>query len=220
MPGIPPRHPFVGANFALVGRGKQAQTIWGGRHAFTAADDVYCTRMNLNGRQRGFTMIELLVTMTVGAILMALAVPSFTAFLQSDRAMTQMASLAISLNIARSEAIKSDLPGGVIVCASTDNSTCNASNWATGWIVVSSAGGSPVTVVPPLSAGSTLTEASGLTSITFNSNGGVAAPAIFKLCDARGPAMARDAEVNVIGRIASSQVPGFKVDGVTALTCP
>ena len=176
--------------------------------------------MRLAERQRGFTLFELLVTMSVGAILMALAVPSFTTFLQNDREMTKMASLAISLNIARSEAIKSDLPGGVLACASTDNATCNATNWATGWIVVSSAGGAPVTVVPPLSAGSTLTEASGLTSITFNSNGGVAAPAIFKLCDSRGPTKARDVEVNVIGRIASSQAPGFKVDGVTALTCP
>jgi len=166
-------------------------------------------------------MIELLITVVVGAILLGLAVPSFTGFLQSDRALTQMASLAISLNIARSEAIKADLPGGVVVCPSTDNATCNSTNWANGWIVQSSAAGNPVlNAVPPISAGSTLTEASGLASVTYNSNGSVGAPATFKLCDSRGASMARTVEVNVIGRIASSQTPGFKVDGVTALTCP
>jgi len=132
-----------------------------------------------------------------------------------------LASLAISLNIARSEAIKADLPGGVVVCPSTDNATCNSTNWANGWIVQSSAAGNPVlNAVPPISAGSTLTEASGLASVTYNSNGSVGAPATFKLCDSRGASMARTVEVNVIGRIASSQTPGFKVDGVTALTCP
>ena len=169
-------------------------------------------------------MIELLVTMTVGAILMSLAVPAFTSFLRNDRGMTEMSSLAISLNIARSEAIKADIPGGVIVCASTDNATCNATNWSNGWIVINSAdltaNKPPLSVTPALPVGSTLTEASGLGSVVFRSNGRATATANFTLCDVRGVPTARDVEVNAIGRIASSQTLGKKVDGVTALTCP
>jgi Tfp pilus assembly protein FimT len=53
----------------------------------------------------------------------------------------QTNNLLLSLNAARSEAIKNDMTGGVSVCASTgagNPPTCDTANWAQGWIVLPS----------------------------------------------------------------------------------
>lgn len=170
-------------------------------------------------RPEGFTLVELMVTTAVAAILMAVAVPAFRTFLQNDRAMTQSTSLILSLNTARSEAIKQDVGGGVWVCQSSDGSTCTGSTaWAQGWIVVSSATGSvPTVVVPSLSTGSSVSEAGSATKVIFYSSGAVQAPVAFTLCDSRGATKARYVQVTVTGRVSSAV--GKDLTG-NALACP
>ena len=168
---------------------------------------------------RGFTLIEILVTMSVAGILTATAVPAFRSFLQNDRAMTQSTSLVLSLNVARSEAIKQDISGGVSVCPSTDGLTCSgASTWEQGWIVLGSAAGSvPTQVVPSLSTGTKLREAVNSTAVTFLSSGIVQAPAAFTLCDSRGASQGRYIQVTATGRVATAV--GKNLAG-NALVCP
>lgn len=57
-------------------------------------------------RSRGFSLIELMVAITILAILLAVAVPSFQDMIQKNRVRTAAADLSDSLNLARSEAIK------------------------------------------------------------------------------------------------------------------
>ena len=73
---------------------------------------------------RGFTAIEMLVTVSVLAILTAVASPSLAAFLNSQRVKTSSFDVYSSLMFARSEAIKrrSNIS---IVAGSTD--------WTSGW---------------------------------------------------------------------------------------
>ena len=167
----------------------------------------------------GFTLVEVLVTMSVAAVLTAVAIPSFKSFLQNDRAMTQSTSLVLSLNIARSEAIKQDISGGVAVCPSTGGLTCSgASTWEQGWIVLSTAAASvPTQVVPSLSIGTKLREAANSTAVTFLSSGIVLAPAAFTLCDSRGTSQGRYIQVTATGRVASAV--GKDLAGHT-LVCP
>ena len=85
-------------------------------------------------KQHGFTLVELLVTLSVAAILLSVGVPSFRDFVQNNRAATQANHLVLALNTARSESVKRG--SRVSVCSSTDQSTCSAStNWATGWVL-------------------------------------------------------------------------------------
>lgn len=78
-------------------------------------------------------MIELMVVLSIAAILASLAVPSFRSVIQNNRLTTQANELAGTLNFARSEAIKRG--GRVTVCASTNQATCTSGTaWGGGWI--------------------------------------------------------------------------------------
>lgn len=159
------------------------------------------------------------MTTVVAVILLTIAVPAFQNFLRNDRQWTIANSLVMDLNAARSEAIKQDTT--VSVCPTTNGTSCTAATtWSQGWIVLSSASGStPVLTQPALATGDTLTEASGLTAVTFLSTGMVSAQAAFTLCDSRGATQARYVQVGPTGSIASSSNVGQTLSGA-ALSCP
>ena len=95
--------------------------------------------MTYKERASGFTMMELLMVVTIAGILAAIGVPSFRYVTASNRIATELNALVGDLQFARSEAAKSGLP--VTVCASTDGATCaNSSTWNTGWIVFQAVG--------------------------------------------------------------------------------
>jgi len=84
--------------------------------------------------QRGFSLMELMFTITVLGILLGVAVPNFLEIVRNNRLVSQNNEFIGSLNLARSEALKRS--GSVSVCASADQATCSGStNWTTGWIV-------------------------------------------------------------------------------------
>lgn len=171
----------------------------------------------------GFTLIEMLVVMTVAAILLATGVPAFNSFIQNDRDITQINSLVLSLNYARSEAVKRNVATGITVCPSVDTQTCSGTVWANGWIVSdqSPAPNPPLQKVAALSGTNTVTATGSPTGVTFLSSGQVVPNVLttITICDPRGAAFARDVEINAAGRVSASQTPGHSVNG-TALTCP
>ncbi|MEO7387198.1 MAG: GspH/FimT family pseudopilin, partial [Gammaproteobacteria bacterium] len=129
---------------------------------------VVCRSFNLPTRNRGMTAVELLFTMAIAGLVMALAVPNFRDFIQNNRAAEEANALVGALALARSEAVTRGIP--VSVCSSTDNETCaDDPDWTTGWIVFTDAnvplgavdnGAIPDTVLralPELRTGSALT---------------------------------------------------------------
>lgn len=88
--------------------------------------------MNVNN---GFTLVELMVTVAVLAIVLSLGVPSYRTLIINNRLTTQANALAVSINLARSEAIKR---GVLIRVAVSDESN----HWEKGWrITVAAAEG-------------------------------------------------------------------------------
>jgi type IV fimbrial biogenesis protein FimT len=82
--------------------------------------------------QRGFTLLELMVTLAVAAILFSVAVPGFQSMVQRNRVITYTNDFIATVNFARSEAIRTGSP--VSICASSDGANCTGS-WSQGWIV-------------------------------------------------------------------------------------
>jgi type IV fimbrial biogenesis protein FimT len=87
-------------------------------------------------RARGYTLLELIITMSIAAILLTIAVPSFRYVTNSNRIAGEVNGLLGDLQFARAEAIKEGRT--VTVCVSVDGATCaNSTTWQSGWIVFS-----------------------------------------------------------------------------------
>ena len=81
-------------------------------------------------RPLGFTLIELIVTVALAAILLTIGVPSFQEMMRNNRAATHANEILTGLNFARSEAGKRGRD--VSICPATG---CGETNWSEGWIV-------------------------------------------------------------------------------------
>lgn len=82
---------------------------------------------NKPSKDIGVTLIELIVTISIAAILIGIAIPSFTSIINSTRLTTYANDLVTSLNLARSEAVKR----GVQVTVKRKGSA--SQNWDSGW---------------------------------------------------------------------------------------
>jgi type IV fimbrial biogenesis protein FimT len=162
---------------------------------------------------RGFSLIELLVTLSIAAILVTVAVPNFITFVQSNRLTGQANDLVTALNSARSEAINRGTR--ITVCSRATDTSCTATTtWDSGLLVfidlngdgVKDPGETILRVRQALEGGNTL-RAGASPHITYQSSGfrsDPAGPDVFRLCDTRGAASGRSITVNQQGRAVAT----------------
>jgi type IV fimbrial biogenesis protein FimT len=125
-------------------------------------------------RQTGFTLIEMMVTLAVLVILLAIVAPSFRQVIANQRIKTAAFDLFSALNFARSEAVKRN--ASVTLRA---GATANGA-WTTGWRLVDPADSTKyLRSWAPITNLSVVEKAGpGITAITYGSDGRVASGSV------------------------------------------
>jgi type IV fimbrial biogenesis protein FimT len=163
-------------------------------------------------KQRGFTLMELMVTVSIAGIMMGIAIPSFTSTIKNSRITAQVNEFTTSLNLSRSEAVKRGVR--ITLCKSSNGTTCVAdgatTNWSQGWIVFSDENSNNAYN----SATETLLRVQGAAqgnvtiigdtdvddSISYLSGGQVDKTGIVTICDDRVSEMGKSITINATGR--------------------
>ncbi len=128
--------------------------------------------------QRGFTLVELMVTIAVLGITLTIAIPSFESAMLSSKLGSYADSLSASTRLAHSEAIKRNV--AVTLCVSSNGTSCATGGWGQGWIVL--AGTTVIQRQQALASGYKVINAS--TSLNFPPSGVGVTTATFKVCRA------------------------------------
>ncbi len=84
-------------------------------------------------KARGFSLVELTVTVAVSALLLSMAVPSMGTFLSNARQTSTINNFVSSIHMARSTAIEANTD--VTICPSLNGRNCEDVDWNKGWIV-------------------------------------------------------------------------------------
>ena len=169
--------------------------------------------MHIRPRQAGLTLVELLITMAVMVILLAIGVPSFQDHMKDNRRITQINELVSAMNLARSEATKGS--GMVALCPSTSGTACSVGTFDGGWIVfINSDSDTPPAVdggevilrthEGTAVAGTSLRAFGGITAgMNFTASGRPDAFGDITYCDDRGAGHARSVVLNLVGVITA-----------------
>ncbi len=171
-------------------------------------------KTNSRHQQYGLTVLELLIAVAAAAVLLSLAVPSYSSVVHKNRIAAATDLLYLSLNTARSEALKRRDP--VRICPSADSTGCrNDGDWSDGWLIFNDANSnnSPDTaeIIQVVDAveGEIMLQVSSAFSgfIQFQptgaafGNGGNTGE--FRLCHADAESFSRRIAVSLSGRVAA-----------------
>jgi type IV fimbrial biogenesis protein FimT len=198
-----PLAPFVGPEPPLV-----ALTM-------TAASSIAKPiDMSKKRKNSGFTIIELMITLVVAAILLTVGVPSYQSLVRNNRLTTQVNTFVGSLQLSRSEAIKRRVPGHVTALDASDAGNEWGPGWRV-WIDLNSSGafdaGEDLRTFSNLQ-GNTMNSVENANDITFRANGtptgfavGALGFASFDLCPpSNSHVNGRQAQIRLTGQIATN----------------
>ena len=174
--------------------------------------------MRPSHEQRGLTLVELLVTLTLASIVLTLGVSGFQAMVANNRMAGAANGLIAHLQYARSEAV--NRAGRVTVCPSSDGATClsaDPSVWNQGYLVATlDASSDPdeiLMIVPDDDLRGLDVDSGGRERFIFQHDGSGTAGTL-RLCDPSDSSRIRLVVVSAVGR---SYVT---CNNPSAYTCP
>lgn len=171
-----------------------------------------CT-IHPSSRPAGFTLIEMMISLAVLALLLAIVPPSLAAFVSTSRVRAAQSELISSLMLARSEAAKRGKT--VFVTASAPQRGNEFGSGWTLWVDEDDSGdfNSGDTVIrqfPDISAGVVLGTAANVTQVSFASTGFLTPASVvtFRVCGRNDPSNGYTAALQPMGLVdLSEQMP-------------
>jgi len=172
--------------------------------------------------QAAFTLLELLVTLAIAAILLLTAAPALQQFSWRQHMRAAVGNLHNDLLAARSEAVFGDV--SVVACPGDPARGCaDSSDWSHGWIVFPDLNGDRqhqpaerVVRTGQVFEKLGIFSSSGRRSIRFLPDGSApGSNGTIGFCGLGGPALARKLVISNIGRIRRDLYPG-----IDAARCP
>jgi len=165
----------------------------------------------------GFTLIEMLITISISMIILTFAVPSFSSFIKNGRVTTFTNTLVTDVNFARQEAVTRGEK--IILCRSANPAAATpacggtASNWSTGWLVFVNTdanttydSATDILLRATEDVGGSVTIKTNTVSnanLVYNADGTIAmggGTAVFAVCDDRGEGYGNQLQVSPTGR--------------------
>lgn len=159
--------------------------------------------------QKGLTLVELLVTLAILAILVSVAFPGFQGMMARNNIATTANSMILAVNLARSEAVRGTEVVRVIPIDPSDN----ANEYGPGWDVVLDAGPTLIRRFPAVPAPLTMNVTHAAVNLSFNSRGGIFDGSAFYNVDLCNPGVG-----GVRVRVAATGRPSSS--DLTAAQCP
>ena len=162
-------------------------------------------------RNRGFTLIELMVTLSVVAVLLSAGVPSFSVMIKNNRLVTENYALRTVLGAARSEA--QTQRATVIVCRSANALDCSTGDWGAGYMAFVDLDGDDQLDADEQVLQSRVQNTQGIAIrysqagdvLRFNSKGtALGSNGTFTFCDDRGDSEARGIIVSALGALRAA----------------
>lgn len=175
--------------------------------------------------QQGFTLIEVLMTTSIAAIMLSIAAPNFTTLIKNTRMTSAVNEFIGVLYLSRSEAIKRGKT--VTLCKSSNGTACiTTGNWEQGWVVfedknndaVIDVGEDVIRINEGFESGNSMTMVGNSVNVSSRisylptgriTNFGIGGTTVF-LCDGRSGDIGKNVVISRTGR--------FRID--TRVTCP
>ena len=168
----------------------------------------------------GFTIIELLISIAVIAILLAITAPSFKNMIMNNRVTSIADGFTSGLGYARNTALTQTM--SVMTCPFGGvGSTSCGTTWQNGWSIISQPASGTPALLSANSSGPNDPILSGTTpAVTFDARGIATTAANFTICDSRGGAYAQSIEVLPTGFVVSGANMGVAAWDGGGLVCP
>jgi type IV fimbrial biogenesis protein FimT len=135
----------------------------------------------------GFTLIELMIVLSIAAILLVIGVPAFQNTVLGTQRAVGLNIMTTMISTARNEAITRN--ENIELCASSDSATCSGlASWEDGWIIRSALSGEVLRVGEALGGSATFRSIVGapVDRIRFLATGMTANKRTLRFCDSRG----------------------------------
>ncbi len=158
-------------------------------------------------KTHGFTLIELMATLAVAAIVLSMGVPNMRSLLRNNQLTAATNTFVSSLNVARSEAIKQGR--NATLCVSQDQATCSGTDWRLGWLAwvdsdsdgVLDAPGEIIRMAEPLPVSMTVNSAQ--SNFQVDAQGAVSSPNVtLTVCDNRSGETGRQLRIMATGGVS------------------